>query len=923
MLVRAVSERALGALFGSEVVADVLRLHLEGLSTQHGAELAKAWLDSEAAPNDQSLAGRARKLGATVPSPKLGKLLRDIQQAIRTDIDQRTSKSHRLNEAQLAADGLCGDHFLAKAEIPAMDAAIYSVFTTNDGPPILRNEHVQRYAELLSELDPTVLVGWYLAGLSWSPESRSKLGEQVSSLPPMFVGPRFSSKPFAENHVHLNGVAGDGFVLSRLLLSPGSTEHPHHAERIRRFRRILAAFIAAWSNDGDTNISGPRVVALMTACAAGSAESEPATDWGTLASGLGTGCAAVTARWMLWRLASAMVALDLPLAWNWLFLLLWRTYRADSAKPALRAVVLLAIAEAMVLRRSLLVDGNGLRRFTMGVFHSDLRRAGLSADSEISAREAAQRLFFGAGDKAELKVCTTFFRSSAQTQAFARFADARLRAVSSSDSPWDAGADSLKRSGQHWHFCAHFNRVAESSRESLWTAARGLRDVLRTAQPWELSPPSKDADSFGLRYAVHPTALIRGLDVVGDETRIPIERFAPMLRWLRSPKLTHDPKGDSVGLTAPAPHLHLSIHAGEDYAHPLSGLRNVDETVLFCGMRSGDRLGHALALGIPPEEWLLRHGEAWLPLDEHFDNLIWAWHKATTLSGLAIAQRVRPRLAVRIARMLPHVSWLPRSEGGNARSWHDVMRLHEAWRLRENCAYKLLRQPGGLQIEDLEMEVGVPGLRQIVPELTNPRADTAAGLYVLRARQELNRSDITTPFPSRPLHVRVTVAPYGHITRAQRLLESGDPHASGYLYDHDDADDLCFMEALQDAGLEQYARRGLTIEVNPSSNVHIGQLRTHGDHSIYRWDPPLQSDLSPGGRFNRFGLRTQCMPVTINTDDPGILPTTLRLEHHLMHEAAIDRGHTEATADNWIDTLRLRGLTQFDNAHGREPNALI
>ncbi|PTT21629.1 hypothetical protein DBR12_06030 [Acidovorax sp. HMWF029] len=916
MLVRAVSERALGALFGSELVADVLLSHLEGLSTQHGAELAKARLESETAPNDQFLAGRARKLGATVPSPKLGKLLLDIRQAIRTDIDQRTSKSHRLNEAQLAADGLCGDGFLVTAEIPAMDTAIDAVFITDDRRPTLRDEHVQRYAELLSELDPTVLVGWYLAGLPWSPESRSALADQMSALPPLFVGPRFNSKPFAENHVHLNGIAGDGFVLSRLLLSPGSAEDRHQAERIRRFRRILAAFIAAWSDDGDTNMSGPRVVALMRACAAGSAESEPATDWGTLASGLSTGNAVVTARWMLWRLASAMVALDLPQAWNWLFVLLWRTYRAQSAKPALRAVVLLAIAEAMVLRRLLLVDGNGLRRFTMGVFHAGLRRSGLSADSEISAREAAHRLFSGLGDKAELKVCTTFFNSPAQTQSFARFADERLRAVSNSDAAWDTAVDSFKRSGQHWHFCAHFNRVTASSRESLWTAARDLRDVLRTAEPWELSPPSMDADLFGLRYAVHPTTLIRGLDVVGDETRIPIERFAPMLRWLRNPKLTHDPSGDSVGLTAPTPRLHLSIHAGEDYAHPLSGLRHVDETVRFCEMRSGDRLGHALALGIPPKEWLRRHGEAWLPLDEHFDNLIWAWHEATTLAGLAIAQRVRPRLAARIARMLPHVWWLPRAEARKAPSWHDLMQLHEAWRLRENCAYKLFGEPGGLQIDDLETEAGVPGLRQIKPELTNPRADTAAGLYVLRARQELNRTDIIgTPSPNQPLQVRVTLAPYGHVTRAQRLLESEGPHAGRYLHDHDDADDLCFMEALQDACLERYARRGLTIEVNPSSNVHVGQLRTHGDHSIYRWDPPLQSDLSPGGRFNRFGLRTQRMPVTINTDDPGILPTTLRLEHHLMHEAAIDRGHTEGMADNWIDTLRLRGLTQFDNAH--------
>ncbi|WP_431100839.1 hypothetical protein [Roseateles noduli] len=439
--------------------------------------------------------------------------------------------------------------------------------------------------------------------------------------------------------------------------------------------------------------------------------------------------------------------------------------------------------------------------------------------------------------------------------------------------------------------------------------------MLRTVQPWELAPLSKDAESFGLQHPVHPTALIRGLDVVGDETRIPIERFAPMLRWLRNPHLTRDPLGDPVGLETPQPRLHLSVHAGEDYAHPLSGLRHIDETVLFCGMGQGDRLGHALALGIPPDEWLRRHGEVWLPLDEHFDNLVWAWHEATTLPGLAIAQRVRPRLAARIARLLPFVSWLPNEGARTPPSWNDLTRLHKAWRLRENCAYLLLGRPGGMQVDDRETEVGLPDLAQIQPELQHPRTNTPAGLYLLRARQEFPPPEARAHPPRQALQVRLTVTPYGHATRAQRLMESKGLHAGGLLHDHDNAEDLCFMEALQDSCLERYAKIGLTIEANPSSNVHIGQLRSHGDHPIYRWDPLHSDDLDPGGRFNRFGLRKQRMPVTINTDDPGMLPTTLRLEHHLMHEAAIDRGHTEAAAGAWIHALRDRGLQQFEDAH--------
>ena len=57
------------------------------------------------------------------------------------------------------------------------------------------------------------------------------------------------------------------------------------------------------------------------------------------------------------------------------------------------------------------------------------------------------------------------------------------------------------------------------------------------------------------------------------------------------------------------------------------------------------------------------------------------------------------------------------------------------------------------------------------------------------------------------------------------------------------------------------------------------------------------------------------MPVTINTDDPGVIPTTLRMEHQLMHEAAIDRGYTEQEADAWIEKLRKFGMDLFEAAH--------
>jgi hypothetical protein len=78
-------------------------------------------------------------------------------------------------------------------------------------------------------------------------------------------------------------------------------------------------------------------------------------------------------------------------------------------------------------------------------------------------------------------------------------------------------------------------------------------------------------------FEVNLLHLIRGLDVAGDELTTPTEAFAPALRWLRRGPRSINCLFDERPLRG----LHLSIHAGEDYNHLLTGLRHIDETVKF------------------------------------------------------------------------------------------------------------------------------------------------------------------------------------------------------------------------------------------------------------------------------------------------------------------------------------------------------
>ncbi|EYF08277.1 hypothetical protein [Chondromyces apiculatus] len=53
--------------------------------------------------------------------------------------------------------------------------------------------------------------------------------------------------------------------------------------------------------------------------------------------------------------------------------------------------------------------------------------------------------------------------------------------------------------------------------------------------------------------------------------------------------------------------LHTAFHLGEDFIHLLSGLREIYEPFAWRLSRGGDRIGHALALGVSPSAWSERN----------------------------------------------------------------------------------------------------------------------------------------------------------------------------------------------------------------------------------------------------------------------------------------------------------------------------
>lgn len=88
----------------------------------------------------------------------------------------------------------------------------------------------------------------------------------------------------------------------------------------------------------------------------------------------------------------------------------------------------------------------------------------------------------------------------------------------------------------------------------------------------------------------------------------------------------------------------MTYYAVEDFFDIIDGLRAIDEVLLFCGLKRGSRLGHALAMGIAPEEYYKFKGyKIVLAKQILLDDIAWMLCKANEW-GCYIDGLLRTRL---------------------------------------------------------------------------------------------------------------------------------------------------------------------------------------------------------------------------------------------------------------------------------------
>lgn len=322
---------------------------------------------------------------------------------------------------------------------------------------------------------------------------------------------------------------------------------------------------------------------------------------------------------------------------------------------------------------------------------------------------------------------------------------------------------------------------------------------------------------------------IVGLDACGDEMQARPEAFAVAYRYL---------KGQGIE--------NLTYHAGEDFYDLIDGLRAIDELLLFLDYSKGNRIGHALSLGLNARHFYeSKHMTILAPRQYVLDNIVWLLKRGQSPYGVNLEKGIDTTSLRSCCMDLYKLIYED-----------DNFNIDEYWN-----AYLLRANDPRLNMKDSEPSSYAYYAVSSNPIIPVKPGDKVNELYNLYLYDKSVRCRGNVPYEFK--------CPEWIIDVAQMIQKK-------------------MREKLND--------KGIMIECAPSSNLYIGQFNRYDEHPMLVMSP-----------VNAHGER---MSISINTDDSGILATSLYAEYSLIALSLIKSGHGETEVFEYINRIRENSNNQ-------------
>ncbi len=334
---------------------------------------------------------------------------------------------------------------------------------------------------------------------------------------------------------------------------------------------------------------------------------------------------------------------------------------------------------------------------------------------------------------------------------------------------------------------------------------------------------------------------IVGIDAASRENNTEPHVFKEIYDLFRTPKKMYNKMATNSKL---ANTLGFTYHVGEEYRDIMSGLRHIDEVIEHFGYIPGDRIGHGIVLGIDIDQWCAINSTILLPINEYFDNLLWEWSCYNQNKYVIYSS--------------------------------DVSYI-------ENCildtAKEIFGYIDGITIRDL-YEVYQSKFQNPVNNISNDCVEINTEiLYSLKNNKKCECNDLTLWNKSKLIKAMNCQYFLENINNKNVSIRMDDARIIKYKK---------FQEFMQ----SKLAEKGIIIEVNPTSNILIGDFENNSDFHIENLSSPLKEK----------------MIITINTDDPIIFNTKLSNEYSLVMDFMLrTKKYSRKEILDWIDKIRENG----------------
>lgn len=321
------------------------------------------------------------------------------------------------------------------------------------------------------------------------------------------------------------------------------------------------------------------------------------------------------------------------------------------------------------------------------------------------------------------------------------------------------------------------------------------------------------------------------IDGAGNELQCPPSVMAPVFRQFER----------ETGIS------YKTYHCGEDFYHLISGIRSVYEGVEFLELKQGNRIGHATAVGIPPNKWrenipevvVLRKGDWFLDLIFIWKILLECNHRDV----LKIEQTMLP-IAMEIFEGI-------RSEV----SVHSLSAFYDARQLDPEYLTTAIAATSDKSWSPIEEEYRAIQFR---------RHRGVCGVKLFRYWLQDRDS----------------------IDEQNKLIE--------VERDFLDADTLLLLQQKVQHIINE---RNVVLEALPVSNVRISQYQDMRQHHILRW-MGVKGHTLPGDEE---------MTVCIGSDDPGIFVSDIKNEFYHIFANLRCEGLTPDECMKYIRRLNHAG----------------